>query len=98
MATEVCGRDTAGGLRLAEARAALGDRGKVAAAAGGLTDFLAAPAASKRATEEVAPVGKKGKGGRPPGPNPWKDRKAEHLKAYRRAYMRGWRARRVGRG
>jgi hypothetical protein len=31
-----------------------------------------------------------GKGGRPPGPKPWKDRMLEH----RRAYMRGYRARR----
>jgi hypothetical protein len=37
---------------------------------------------------------KRGKGGRPPGPNPWKDR----VKAYKRAYMRGWRARRVDKG
>ena len=32
----------------------------------------------------------RGKGGRPAGPKPWKDRLREH----RRAYMRGWRARR----
>jgi len=35
----------------------------------------------------------KGKGGRPPGPTPWKDR----LKAYKREYMRVWRARRKAR-
>ena len=41
----------------------------------------------------------KGKGGgRPPGPSPWKDRKAEYKRAYQKAYMRGWRARKKGGG
>lgn len=38
----------------------------------------------------------KGKGGRPPGASPWKDRKAGYKKAYMKAYMRGWRARKKG--
>jgi hypothetical protein len=37
-------------------------------------------------------VAVKGKGGRPPGPNPWKDRKAEHKRVYMQAYMRARRA------
>jgi hypothetical protein len=37
----------------------------------------------------------KGKGGRPPKPGaiPWKERRLDHLRVYRREYMRGWRAR-----
>jgi hypothetical protein len=38
------------------------------------------------------------RGGRPCGPNPWRDRKAGYKREYMRAYMRGWRARKKGEG
>jgi hypothetical protein len=53
-----------------------------------------------RSALEAAPVEAKakGKGGRPkaPGLIPWKERNRDHLKAYKRAYMRDYmRARRA---
>jgi len=89
--------DTSAGLalrdRLAKARAALaGER---------VVDILAPVEVVKprprpvKATIELPP---RGKGGRPIGLNPWKDRKAAHLRVYKREYMRAYRARRKGDG
>ena len=106
LASEVCGRDTPGGLayrdRLAKARSAFGDQRKnvgvpaaepvahrvVAEVAAGAMDWLG-PAEPKQVEVKAAPAKRKGKGGRLPGPKPWKDR----LKAYKREYMRKFRAR-----
>jgi hypothetical protein len=99
--TEVCGKDTPAGLalrdRLARARGAfLGERPP--ADAERLTPARPAKAvrergASSTGDDRAGGVAVKGKGGRPPGARPWKDRKAEYKRAYMRDYMRGRRAR-----
>jgi hypothetical protein len=91
--TEVCGKDTAAGLAL---KARL-ERGRAALA----REVSEPPRPVERPALPVKPSGRaKSKGGRPKtaGLIPWKERKAEHLKAYKRAYMKAYMRRRRGGG
>lgn len=92
--------DTSAGLalrdRLAKARAALAGERVVDI----LAPIEAAPEPVKPRPVAVKSQGEgqpapKGKGGRPAGPTPWKDRRAAHLRSYKRAYMRTYRARKA---
>ena len=51
------------------------------------------PKSSLSVPAAEALTGLNSRGGRPPGPSPWKHRKAAYRKAYMKAYMRDYRAR-----
>jgi hypothetical protein len=85
---EVCGRDSERGL------AYNGRLGRARSAVGAKPSPTVASSPDSPVTKKATPVVAKGKGkGRPLGPKPWRERKAEHWRAYMRDYMRARRAR-----
>ena len=98
LASELHGRDTAGGLarrdRLIAVRRSAPEVWPAAEWSAADEAFLAGSKAEKKAEVKLTPlvVRRKGVAGRPTGAIPWSDRKKAHL----REYMRKWRAARRG--